>query len=243
MIITLDGPGGAGKSTAARLLARRLGLPYLNSGFIYRAVTLLALEERIDFEDRGRVEALLCALRLRFQETEAATRVFVTVGGGPEREITGRLKDPDVTAQVYRIANDAHYRRLLVDLQRRCAEPDGVVAEGRDMGSVIFPGADVKFYVDASPEVRAGRQHRDLLARGFERPFEETLAEVMARDAHDRDRPVAPLCVPEGATVVLTDDRPIEDVLKMLLARVAAARDVGVAGNGARLPGEGGPAA
>lgn len=215
MIVTVDGPGGSGKSTVSRILARRLDLPYLNSGYIYRAVTVLVLDDGGYFDDRVRVASTIQGMDLRFLEDADKTRVFVG-----EREVTQRLKDPAVTPEVYRVANDAHYRSLLVDLQRRAAQPRGVVAEGRDMGSVIFPDAEHKFYLDASSEERARRQHRDLEAAGHAKSFAEVLSEVIERDRHDRNRPVAPLRVPHGSTVILTDALSIRDVVERVLQKI-----------------------
>ncbi len=215
MIITIDGPGGSGKSTVSRIVARRLDLPYLNSGYIYRAVTLLVLESGGAFEDHARVAELIQGMDLRFKEDPDRTRVFIG-----DREVTDRLKDPDVTPQVFKIANEPFYRSLLVDLQRRCAVPRGVVAEGRDMGTVIFPGADFKFYMDASPEERARRQHRDLESKGHAKSYTDVLAEVLKRDAHDRNRPVAPLRVPDGATVVQTDSLAVKEVVESVLLKI-----------------------
>lgn len=215
MIVTVDGPGGSGKSTVSKRVARRLQLPYLNSGFIYRAVTVLVLDDGGRFDDRERVEKTIRGMDLRFRED--GDRTVVLVGG---RDITDRLKAPDVTPQIYRVANDGHYRKLLVHLQRRFADPDGVVAEGRDMGTVIFPDADYKFYLDASAEVRARRQLRDLEAAGHTREYEEILAQVRERDRHDTDRRDAPLRIAENARVIQTDDLSIDEVVERILARV-----------------------
>jgi len=217
MIVTVDGPGGSGKSTVSRILARRLGLPYLNSGYIYRAVTLLVLESGGDFDNQEKVAESIRGMDLRFQETEDSTRVFIG-----DREVTSRLKDPDVTPQIWRVANNGLYRGLLVELQRKCALPRGVVAEGRDMGTVIFPEAEFKFYLDASAEVRARRQHRDLEALGHARSFGDVLAEVIERDRHDRQRKDAPLRIPPGAMVIHTDDLSIRDVVDRMLSRIRA---------------------
>lgn len=201
----------------SRIVARRLGLPYLNSGYIYRAVTVLALEAGVAFDDHARVAEIIGGMDLQFREDGDITRVVVG-----DREITTRLKDPDVTPQVFKIANEPYFRSLLVELQRRCAEPNGVVAEGRDMGSVIFPMADHKFYMDASPEERARRQHRDLEARGHARSYADVLEEVLRRDAHDRNRAVAPLCVPVGAVEIRTDALSVKEIVEDILGRVAA---------------------
>jgi cytidylate kinase len=165
MIITIDGPAGAGKSTVARIVARRLGLPYLNSGFIYRAVTLLVLERAAAegcaieemFERRDDILKMIGGLQLTFRDEAPAGegdsgRTLVFIGA---REISGSLKSPEVTSNIWRVADDGEYRGGLLGLQRSCVREAGVVAEGRDMGSVVFRDADLKFYLDASSEERA----------------------------------------------------------------------------------------
>ena len=218
MIVTIDGPGGSGKSTVSRIVARRLGLPYLNSGYIYRAVTLLVLDDGGDFEDRERIRERIQSMDLRFREDEDRTRVFIG-----ERDVTQRLKAPDVTSEIHRVANDGYLRSLLLDLQRSFAQPAGVVAEGRDMGTVIFPQANHKFYLDASPEERARRQQRELEAAGHARSYADVLADVLRRDRHDREREHAPLRVPTGAVVIPTDDLSIKDVAERILKKVEGA--------------------
>jgi cytidylate kinase len=223
-IITVDGPAGSGKSTVARLVAARLGLPCLNSGLIYRAATLLALEEGADFADEGRMAALLGRLDLRFREERDRTRVVVG-----DRDVTDRLREPEVTRQVFRVANNGNLRKLLVDLQRRAVGPRGLVAEGRDMGTVIFPQAPHKFFLDAAPEVRARRQLRDLEAAGHKKSFTAVLQELLERDRHDRDRDAAPLRVAPGAIVIATDSLGIEDVVEKIFSHLAAAAGAAVA--------------
>ena len=247
MIITVDGPAGSGKSTVARLVSRELGLPYLNSGFIYRAVTLLVLEaglaqqadgaggcvegadadatggaksdawkDRI-FGDKEKVAELIRGMDLRFEEDSDRTRVYVG-----NREVTQRLRDPDVTPEVYRIADDGFYRELLIAVQRQAALPDGVVTEGRDMGTVIFPDAEHKFYLEASASERAKRHWKDLQRAGHAVEFADLLQEVEQRDARDRGRQAGPLRMAEGAMRIDTDGRTAEQVVEILLANIRA---------------------
>lgn len=228
MIITIDGPAGAGKSTVARRVARACGLPYLNSGYIYRAVALRVLEEGGRFERRDLVEEVIGNLDLRFVDDPAgqgpgspgSTRVFIG-----DREITDRITSPEVTSNVYLVAGDGGYRKLLVDLQRRFSVPDGVVAEGRDMGSVIFPEAECKIYLDASSEERARRRLGDLSAAGHPATFDEVLSSIRERDERDRGREHAPLCVPQGAEIIPTDSMDIDEVVGEVLARVGDRSD------------------
>ncbi len=216
MIITIDGPAGSGKSTVARILATRLDLPYLNSGAIYRAVTMVVVDSSVSFDDREAVSELIRGLPFRVEEGEERTRFYLG-----ERDVTDRIKDPDVTAEIHRIANDGGFRTLLVPLQRRWAEGRGVVSEGRDMGTVIFPEAEVKFFLDAPVEERARRQHRELLARGIESDYEQLLERVRERDGHDRNRDVAPLKAAADAIRVDTGGLTIDGVVEVLLSKVA----------------------
>jgi cytidylate kinase len=218
MIITVDGPAGSGKSTVSRIVARRLGLTYLNSGYIYRAVTLLVIEDGSEFENKEKVANLIGSMDIRFEEDDDRTRVLLG-----DREVTQRLKEPDVTPKIFKIANDGYYRSLLLGIQRSFAAPPGVVAEGRDMGTVIFPEADYKFYLDASPEERARRQQMDLQVGGHSKSFADVLSEVLERDRHDRERAYAPLRVPQGAIHIRTDNLSIKDVVEMILKRVQSA--------------------
>lgn len=234
MIITIDGPAGAGKSTVARLVARRLGLPCLNSGFIYRTVTLLAIERAVSegcgieelFEQRRPILGLIAGLELTFRDEppEAAGdsgRTLVFVG---EREVSGSLKSSEVTSNIWRVADDGEYRGGLLSLQRSCARDGGVVAEGRDMGSVVFPGADLKFYLDASPEERARRRFKERDVAGDSPAYEEILQAIESRDSRDRSRLDSPLIVPQGAINVCTDDWTVERTIDFLVGEVEKKR-------------------
>ncbi|HLU49738.1 MAG TPA: (d)CMP kinase [Planctomycetota bacterium] len=216
MIITIDGPAGAGKSTVARRIAKELSLPYLNSGALYRAITWRVLAEGGRFEDRELVRRIIDDLDIRFVENERGSRVILS-----GVDVTRELQEPRVASQVHRIASVPEYREMLIDVQRAFAREEGCVTDGRDMGSVIFPHADIKVYLDASPEERARRRFLELDAGGGAGTYDGVLADIRARDERDRCREVAPLCVPPGAVVIESDGLSIDEVVARILALVS----------------------
>jgi CMP/dCMP kinase len=216
MIITIDGPAGVGKSTAAKRLARELGLAYLDTGATYRAATLRAMRADIDLAD---VDALLAVV------SEADIQLDPTDGGLIARldgeEVSEAIRSPAVTNNVHFLANSPPVREILVSLQRQLGAGLGsFVAEGRDQGSVVFPHADMKFFLDADPAVRARRRHDELSAAGDTTSFDQVLADVELRDDRDRNRAVGPLVRPDDAIDVNTSEKTIEQVLAELLTCV-----------------------
>jgi cytidylate kinase len=219
MIVTIDGPAGSGKSTAARELAKALGIAFLDTGATYRAVTWEALRCGTDLEDEGALVELARRLDIRF--VPAGRDLRVLLGG---RDVTREIRSEEVSAKSHHAAGSAAVREVLVELQRRLGRGLGsFVAEGRDQGSVVFPEADVKFYLDARAEVRARRRHEELLAGGRPSDYEEVLESMRRRDARDRSRPVAPLIEPEGAIAIDTSEMSIQEVVEELRRHVEAA--------------------
>lgn len=218
MIITIDGPAGSGKSTAARELARRLGIAYLDTGATFRAVTLKAMREGADLAD---AEALArIAREMDLAMTPSPDGVHVMLDG---RDVTRDIRSAAVTENSRHAAASPAVRAVLVDLQREMGRRLGsFVTEGRDQGSVVFPQANVKFYLVADAQTRASRRHAELLAAGEEIPLERVLDGIVRRDQQDQGRQVAPLIKPRGAIEVDTSDKEIDQVAEELLACVEA---------------------
>jgi len=226
MIITIDGTVGSGKSTAAAHLARRLGAGHLDTGAMYRALTLKALQDGLDLEDPKALTEMAASSTVEL-DGEAAIRPV----GGAQRV---RLDGLDVTAAIRenRVSTHSHYvartpgvREVLVAAQREFAATAGdVVAEGRDQGTVVFPDADVKFFLDADPEVRARRRQLELEERGQVRSYRDVLREITERDRRDITRDVSPLKAAADAVVVDTTDMTIEQMVDALAAEVERSR-------------------
>ncbi|HZT06626.1 MAG TPA: (d)CMP kinase [Chloroflexota bacterium] len=219
LVVAIDGPAASGKSTVGQAVARRLGATFLDTGLLYRAVTLVALEGGVPPSDERALAELARSLKVRVAErgagTEAATVVFID-----ERDVTNALRSPDVDAHVSTVAAHEQVRAALIPVQRRAAEARRIVAVGRDIGTVIFPDAAVKVFLDASEHERARR--RALESTGVA-SSEAVRAEIARRDETDRSRAVAPLRPAPDATVIQTDGLTIEDVTDRIVDLVAAA--------------------
>lgn len=186
-VVAIDGPAGAGKSTVAQLLAERLGFVRIDTGALYRGIALVAIEAGVDLEDEPRVAEIARSVRLEFRGSETP-RLHVD---GVDRE--DQIRNPRVAQGASIVSKHPAVRAALLDLQRRLGEEGGVVLEGRDIGTVVFPDAEVKVFLTASQEERARRRVRDMKERGVEVDVEGTLAEIRERDARDSGRAVAPL--------------------------------------------------
>ena len=212
MIITIDGPAASGKSTAARLLAQRLGIAYLDTGAMYRAVTLAAVQRGTDLANGEALARVAGEVRIDLEPRPEAVRVLLD-----GRDVTAAIRENDISRRTHRAASNERVRACLVEAQRRIARLWGdLVTEGRDQGTVVFPEADVKVYLDASEEVRADRRQGELAARGRDPTHDQVLEEIRRRDDSDRSRPVAPRRVPDGAVVVDTSQMSIDDMVDHL---------------------------
>lgn len=226
LIVTIDGPAGSGKSTIARRLAKRLGIAFLDTGAMYRAIAASALDSDIDPANFEAVNPMADQLRLRFNWDDDPPTLKVD-----GRDITHRLRDGDVTRAVSDIAANPHVRQVLVRAQRWIGnEHRRLVTEGRDQGSVVFRDAEVKFYLDASPEVRARRRTLELQQAGREADQQQILQQIVYRDQRDRSRTDGPLVCPDGAIVVDTSDMTLDEVEQALFDHVQRKAGKGTGG-------------
>ncbi len=212
MIITIDGPAGAGKSSAARSLAERLGFRVLDTGAMYRAVTWAALQRDVVMSDGDALAQLANDLDIRLQ----GDQVFVD-----GIDVTVAIRAPEVADAVHFIADQPRVRARLVELQQQVAAQGDFVAEGRDQGTVVFPQAPCKFFVTASDETRALRRHQELRERGLDCSLEEVAQQQRERDIRDASRPVGRLYRAPDAVEIQTDGLTAEEVVELLHQHVA----------------------
>lgn len=217
LIVVIDGPAGVGKSTAAKSLASRLGYLYLDTGALYRATAWAVIESGLDPADAVAVAALLPSLSLQMPLHQGTAMVLVN-----GRDVTGELRTPAVSSAASVVSAIPAVRAWLLPIQRQIGAGGAVVAEGRDMGTKVFPGADVKFFLEADPNVRAQRRHRELVTAGHSGALEDTSAEMVTRDARDRSRAVAPLVPAEDARHIDTSNLSASEVVDQMMAVIAA---------------------
>ena len=214
-IVAIDGPAGSGKSTVARLLAARLGYVYVDTGAMYRAVALTARRRGIPFDDPDRLAAL--TRELRFEFVPGDERPHLLVNG---EDVSRAIRTPDMDAGSSRVSQWPGVRQALVVQQRRLAAEGGVVMEGRDIGTVVFPEARAKVFLTASVEERSRRRTAELVARGEVADAERVRQDVAERDRRDMEREHSPLCRADDAVEVVTDGLTIEQVVERLAAIV-----------------------
>lgn len=214
--IAIDGPSGAGKSTLARALAQELGFLYVDTGAIYRTVGLAALERGIDPADAGRVAALLPELSITMSYGADGLQHMGLNGA----DVTEAIRRNEVSAAASKAAAIPAVRDFLMEMQRRAAREHDVIMDGRDIGTVVLPGADLKIYLTATAQARAERRCRELRERGQRADFEQVLAEVLERDRRDTQRAAAPLRQAEDAVPADTTELDLEGSLRLLLELV-----------------------
>jgi cytidylate kinase len=230
-IVAIDGPAGAGKSTVSKLLARRLGFSLVDTGAIYRCVALAAAREGLAYDDDRRLEPLLGGLQISFDVVGDENRVFL---GG--EDVSAQIRTPEISMGASTVSGRRVVREGLLALQRRLAlsAVKGAILEGRDIGTVVFPEADVKFFLDAKPDVRARRRHQELFQKGVDSSLEHVLSDQNRRDVQDSTRAVAPLKAADDAVLIDSSSLPLSEVVgameERIRSRMAERRSSGAEG-------------
>lgn len=219
LTIAIDGPSGAGKSTVGRSLAKRLGYTYIDTGAMYRTVALKVKEKGIEPEDESALYQIANSLYIAF--VPIGEEVHVYCNG---EDVSEAIRLPEIGRLASEVSKKREVREALVQMQREMAKDGGVVLEGRDIGTVVFPEAEVKFYLDAEPEERAKRRFKELIAKGFQIDFQETFEEVVQRDRNDMHRALSPLKRAEDSILIDSTHRSVEEVVEEMLKKVEEKR-------------------
>jgi cytidylate kinase len=227
--VAIDGPAGAGKSTVSRRVAERLGYLLLDTGALYRCIALAAKEAGVPWDDEPRVSAIATDIArreaIRLEAPKDAPERILLDG----RDVAKLIRTQEIADGASKVSALPGVRAALLELQRAAARSGGVVLEGRDIGTVVLPHAEAKFFLTASVEERAGRRYRELIARGFTPKLDEVEREMRERDARDTERPVAPLRQAPDAVLVDSTSLSIDEVVDAIVQRVRAVRAAGSA--------------
>ena len=214
IVVAIDGPAGAGKSTIAKLVAEKLGYAYIDTGAMYRSVAWKFLETGKAF-DEAYISELAKTMVIEFKPEANINRVFVD-----GVEVTGAIRSAEVTANVSRVAAIGDVREAMVEQQRRMGETGGVLMDGRDIGTVVFPNAQLKIFLTASVEERAMRRYKELVAKGEQVDLAQLQNDIASRDKQDSERAISPLRQAEDALLLDTSDMNIQQVTEKILALV-----------------------
>ena len=211
MIVAIDGPAGSGKTTVARLLAKRLNISYLDTGAMYRALTLAALNNNLDLSDEQALASLAKELDLKL----AGEKIYLD-----SIDVSSQIRTPLIDKNISLVVSFAKVREVMVELQRKIAQEDNFVVEGRDITTVVFPQARYKFYLDAQPDVRARRRFKELQDKGLEVDFGEISQDLEKRDHADKSRKVSPLTISDDAVIVDTTNLTIEETAEEIARHI-----------------------
>ena len=216
-IIAIDGPAAVGKSTMGKLIARKLGFLYIDTGAIYRAITWKVLKNNIDINNENMISDIVSSTCITIKKTNTKSlkdsyHIFVD-----EKDVTEEIRNPKIDRNVSQIAKLPKIRRQLIHLQRKLAEKGNIVMEGRDIGSVILPMADIKLYFTASEEERIKRRYKELIKKGYDVGYEEVKKQIVQRDEIDSKRKYAPLIKAKDAILIDSTEKSIEEVKDEIL--------------------------
>lgn len=216
-VITIDGPAGAGKSTVARALASRLRYAYFDTGALYRAIAWAFHRAGIDGTDAPAMDTLLASIDIRVALEEGVTRTIID-----NEDVTAHLRSPEMSRLASTVAALPQVRERLLPIQREHGRKGGIVAEGRDIGTRVFPEADVKFFLEADLETRTARRYQETVEAGYPEKHSEIRRQIQERDANDRSRETAPLRPADDAIVIDSSSLTIDQVVEQLLERIPA---------------------
>lgn len=222
MIIAIDGPAGSGKSTVSKKLAEKLGFKYLDSGAMYRAFTWKVINAGFDFNDKEGLCRLLNKTNIKIECSKDGSKIFVD-----GVDITNEIRRPSITRNIHHISNLEFVRKKMVELQRSFAKEENIIAEGRDMGTVVFPDADKKIYLDADIEVRAARRYSEIKAFSNKSNINNVIEDLRQRDHRDSTREFAPLKKVDDAFYLDTTNLKIEEVVDILIKEIAKDSKIG----------------
>jgi cytidylate kinase len=220
--IAIDGPVGAGKTTVARMLAKKLNMTYIDTGAMYRAVALAVAGRGLDCRDEAAVRGVLGGISLEVSHDAATGAQLIRLDGA---DVSEAIRAPEISIGASEVSKFRDVRLRMVELQRAIARGSDVVMDGRDIGTYVFPDADIKFFLTASAEMRAARRHAELLAKGAGVSYEECLKDLKYRDENDSKRELAPLRAADDAIVVDTGGMSADEVAGALCGHVAKARE------------------
>jgi cytidylate kinase len=215
LLITIDGPAGAGKTTVSKILAERLGYKYIDTGALYRGVAYEARKAKVGSDDEAGLERLCRSITLKFTRDERGLRLLSNGA-----DITGEIRTPEISMLASAVSARPVVRKYLLSLQIELGKEKEAVFEGRDMGTVVFPNADVKFYLDASVRTRAERRHKELAGVKDSPGIEEIERNIRLRDSNDRSRSLAPLKPADDAVIIDSTGLDIESVVTLMLSHI-----------------------
>jgi cytidylate kinase len=216
LVVTIDGPAGAGKSTVSKILAKKLDYIYLDTGALYRALAYKALKLKISVDEVSSLADLCSTTKVLLKNIGGQMKVSVD-----GEDVEDKIRTEEVGLAASKISTFAVVREKLLDLQREAGAKGGIVAEGRDMGSVVFPGADYKFYLDAQIEERIRRRHKELLDKGLSAKYKSIQEDMLTRDQQDKQREIAPLQAPEDSIMIDSDNSSIEGVVDKIISYIS----------------------
>ena len=207
-VVAIDGPAGSGKGTVTKMVAEKLGLVNIDTGAIYRGVTLNIIRNNISLTDKEKIKEMLDTINIEVEVENNNTTVFLE-----GKDITNKLRNKDVTDLVSPVARIIEIREFIDNISRKIAKGKNVIMEGRDIGTTVFPNANVKIYLDATPEERAKRRFKQNIEKGINIPYEEILENIMFRDKNDSTSPVGTLKIADDAVYIDSTNMSIEEVV------------------------------